>query len=113
MKINKLQLVNFRNYDHCSVAFDKMVTVFYGKNGQGKTNILESIFYSAFGLSHRTNKEDEMVKFSSEGMAVLLDFAKEDGSHSIHMKRFTENGKYHKEIKIDGKKLRQRTITVF
>ena len=104
MKINKLQLVNFRNYDHCSVAFDKMVTVFYGKNGQGKTNILESIFYSAFGLSHRTNKEDEMVKFSSEGMAVLLDFAKEDGSHSIHMKRFTENGKYHKEIKIDGKK---------
>ena len=63
MKINKLQLVNFRNYDHCSVAFDKMVTVFYGKNGQGKTNILESIFYSAFGLSHRTNKEDEMVKF--------------------------------------------------
>ena len=116
MKINKLQLVNFRNYDHCSVAFDKMVTVFYGKNGQGKTNILESIFYSAFGLSHRTNKEDEMVKFSSEGMAGLLDFAKtdlisfsgvftkEDGSHSIHMKRFTENGKYHKEIKIDGKK---------
>ena len=104
MKIDKLQLVNFRNYDHCSVAFDKMVTVFYGKNGQGKTNILESIFYSAFGLSHRTNKEDEMVKFSSEGMAVLLDFTKEDGSHSIRMKRYTDNGRCHKEIKIDGKK---------
>lgn len=104
MKINKLQLVNFRNYDHCSVAFDKMVTVFYGKNGQGKTNILESIFYSSFGLSHRTNKEDEMVKFSSEGMAVLLDFTKEDGSHSIRMKRYTDNGKTRKEIKIDGKK---------
>ena len=104
MKINKLQLVNFRNYDHCSVAFDKMVTVFYGKNGQGKTNILESIFYSSFGLSHRTNKEDEMVKFSSEGMAVLLDFTKEDGSHSIRMKRYTDNGKTRREIKIDGKK---------
>ncbi|MBR1373759.1 DNA replication/repair protein RecF, partial [bacterium] len=104
MKINKLQLVNFRNYDHCSVAFDKMVTVFYGKNGQGKTNILESIFYSSFGLSHRTNKEDEMVKFSSEGMAVLVDFTKEDGSHSIRMKRYTDNGKTRKEIKIDGKK---------
>ena len=69
MRINRLQLVNFRNYDHCTVSFDKMVTVFYGKNGQGKTNILESIFYSAFGLSHRTNKEDEMVKFLSDGMA--------------------------------------------
>ncbi|MER2139286.1 MAG: AAA family ATPase, partial [Succiniclasticum sp.] len=67
MKINKLQLVNFRNYKRCTVNFDRMVTVFYGNNGQGKTNILESIFYSAFGFSHRTNKEDEMVKFSSEG----------------------------------------------
>ena len=104
MKINKLQLVNFRNYDHCAVAFDKMVNVFYGKNGQGKTNILESIFYSAFGLSHRTAKEDELLKFSSEGMAVLLDFTKEDGDHSIRMKRYFDQGKYHKEIKIDGKK---------
>ena len=88
MRINRLQLVNFRNYDHCTVSFDKMVTVFYGKNGQGKTNILESIFYSAFGLSHRTNKEDEMVKFLSDGMAVHMDFT----------------GRWHKEIKIDGKK---------
>lgn len=104
MKISKLQLVNFRNYDRCTVNFDKMVTVFYGNNGQGKTNILESIFYSAFGFSHRTNKEDEMVKFSSEGMAVLLDFEKEDGPHSIRMKRYLEQGKYHKEIKIDGNK---------
>ena len=105
MKINKLQLVNFRNYDHCAVAFDKMVTVFYGKNGQGKTNILEGIFYSAFGLSHRTAKEDELLKFSSEGMAVLLDFTKEDGNHSIRMKRYFDQGKYHKEIKIDGKRI--------
>ena len=104
MKINKLQLVNFRNYDHCAVAFDKMVTVFYGKNGQGKTNLLESIFYSAFGLSHRTSKEDEMMKFSTEGMAVLLDFTKEDGTHSVKIKKYLDNGKFHKEIKIDGRK---------
>ena len=104
MKINKLQLVNFRNYECCTLNFDKMITVFYGNNGQGKTNILESIFYSAFGLSHRTNKEDEMVKFSSDGMAVLLDFAKEDGPHSVRIKRYYNQGKYYKEIKIDGNK---------
>ena len=104
MIINKLQLVNFRNYNHVAVVFDKMVTVFYGKNGQGKTNLLESIYYSSFGLSHRTSREDEMVKFSSEGMAVLLDFTKEDGEHSIRMKRFFDKGKSYKEIKIDGNK---------
>ena len=104
MIINKLQLVNFRNYNHVAVVFDKMVTVFYGKNGQGKTNLLESIYYSSFGLSHRTSREDEMGKFSSEGMAVLLDFTKEDGEHSIRMKRFFDKGKSYKEIKIDGNK---------
>ena len=65
---------------------------------------LESIFYSAFGFSHRTNKEDEMVRFLSEGMAVLLDFTKEDGPHSVRIKRYCDQGKYHKEIKIDGNK---------
>jgi DNA replication and repair protein RecF len=81
-----------------------MITVFYGKNGQGKTNLLESIYYSSFGLSHRTSKEDEMMKFSSEGMAVLLDFMKKDGMHSIKIKRYSDNGRLHKEISIDGKK---------
>jgi DNA replication and repair protein RecF len=104
MKINKLQLVNFRNYDYCTVTFDKIITVFYGKNGQGKTNLLESIYYSSFGLSHRSSKEDEMMKFSSEGMAVLLDFIKEDGIHSIKIKRYSDNGRLYKEISIDGKK---------
>lgn len=104
MKINKLHLLNFRNYEDCYVDFKDTVTVFYGKNGQGKTNILESIFYSSFGLSHRTNKEDEMMKFSAEGMAVFSDFLKEDGVHSINIKRFLDNGKLYKEIKIDGKK---------
>ena len=104
MKINKLHLLNFRNYEDCYVDFKDTVTVFYGKNGQGKTNILESIFYSSFGLSHRTNKEDEMMKFSAEGMAVFSDFLKEDGVHSIKIKRFFDNGKLYKEIKIDGKK---------
>ena len=104
MKVNKLRLLNFRNYEHCSVDFENMVTVFYGKNGQGKTNILESIFYSSFGLSHRTSKEDEMMNFSADGMAVLLDFVKEDGAHSIKIKRYLDNGRIHKEIKIDDKK---------
>jgi len=104
MKIDTLKLVNFRNYENCSVAFDKMITVFYGKNGQGKTNLLESIFYGAFGLSHRTGKEEDMMKFSSGGMAVMLEFKKEDRPHSIKIKRYEEQGKNHKEIKIDGKK---------
>ena len=104
MTLNALSILNYRNIREASLAFSDKLNCFIGLNGQGKTNILEGIFYSAFGLSHRTAKEDELLKFSSEGMAVLLDFTKEDGDHSIRMKRYFDQGKYHKEIKIDGKK---------
>ena len=105
MKISKLKLINFRNYKKCFLNFSDMVTVFYGKNGQGKTNLLEGIFYASFGLSHRTAKEEDMINFSSDGMAVMLDFKKEDGNHVIGFKKYRDQGKFHKEIKIDNKKV--------
>lgn len=108
MKINTLQLINFRNYDHTALSFDHMVNIFYGKNGQGKTNLLESIFYAAFGLSHRTSNGEDMVKFSAEGMAVAVSFTKRDGSHDLRLKRFFDQGKLRKEIKADGKKITAR-----
>lgn len=108
MKINKLQLINFRSYKQVSLEFEPTVTVFYGKNGQGKTNLLESMFYAAFGMSHRTSKEEEMLKFNSEGMSVYSEFFKEDGPHSVRIKRYADTGKYKKEIKLDGKKVTAR-----
>ena len=59
MKINSLYAVNFRNYESCSLQLSSMINVFYGQNAQGKTNLLEAIFYSAFGMSHRTSTEEE------------------------------------------------------
>lgn len=108
MKIDTLQLVNFRNYDHAALRFGHMVNVFYGKNGQGKTNLLEAIFYAAFGLSHRTNKEEELLRFSSPGMAVLAEVERCDGPHEIRCKRLLENGRWRKEVRIDGKKTAAR-----
>ena len=46
MKINTLQLINFRNYDHTALSFDHMVNIFYGKNGQGK-NAGRFVIYSS------------------------------------------------------------------
>ena len=57
MKINSLYAVNFRNYGSCQLQLPAMINVFYGQNAQGKTNLLEAIFYGAFGMSHRTSAE--------------------------------------------------------
>ena len=69
MKINSLYAVNFRNYESCSLQLSSMINVFYGQNAQGKTNLLEAIFYSAFGMSHRTSAEEEMLKMGADAMA--------------------------------------------
>ena len=44
MFINKIELENFRNYSKQEILLDKNVNIIYGNNGEGKTNILESIF---------------------------------------------------------------------
>ncbi len=101
MKLTGLQVVNFRNYSSCRLNFTKMINVFYGQNAQGKTNLLEAIFYAAFGLSHRTNAEDELIRLTQEAMAVIADFTDLHGSHELKIKRFTQQRRK-KEILLDN-----------
>ena len=54
MKVSSLTLVNFRNYEKLKVEFSDKVNVFIGKNAQGKTNLLESIFYCCIGKSYKS-----------------------------------------------------------
>ena len=44
MYIKSIKLKNFRNYEEQEIILDKNLNVFYGNNGEGKTNILETIF---------------------------------------------------------------------
>ena len=55
-------LINYRNYKDLNIEFRKNVNVFMGDNAQGKTNILEAIYYCAFAKSHRTSKDKELNK---------------------------------------------------
>ena len=62
MKVKRIYAVNFRNYKECCLEITSMVNIFYGQNAQGKTNLLEAMFYAAFGMSHRTAQEDDMQR---------------------------------------------------
>lgn len=107
MKIESLKLINFRNYDQVELNFKDMVNVFYGKNGQGKTNLLEGIFYAAFAMSHKSNKEDELTAFNkeNEGMAVFAEYESATGRHNLKIKRYPNGNFTKKEIFRDGKKI--------
>ncbi len=63
MKINRIKLVNFRNYSNVVVSFNKKMNIFIGDNAQGKTNLLESIVILALTKSHRVGNNFNIIKF--------------------------------------------------
>lgn len=83
MWIKKLIINNFRNYDYANIDLNKNINIFYGENAQGKTNIIESIFFSGVGKSFRTNKDKELIKFEKENFDIFVDFEKKDRNGNI------------------------------
>lgn len=55
------------------LEFDKNTTLIIGDNAQGKTNLLEAIYFLSSGRSHRTNIQDELIKFNSEFALIKAD----------------------------------------
>ena len=66
MKITKINLVNFRNYDSVSLKLGENMNIFLGDNAQGKTNILESIIILALTKSHRIGVSPNIIKFNKK-----------------------------------------------
>jgi DNA replication and repair protein RecF len=53
--ITNLALTNYRSYTELDLALNPGISIFVGKNGEGKTNIAESILYLTFLSSHRVS----------------------------------------------------------
>ena len=66
MKLQSLQLYDFRSYETASVQLHPGVNLIVGENAQGKTNLLESVFYLSTGKSFRTARNQELIRFGAE-----------------------------------------------
>ena len=62
MYLKNIEIVNFRNIDRVHIDFNKNVNIFIGKNAQGKTSILESIYSLAFTKSSKNFSDEELLK---------------------------------------------------
>lgn len=102
MFIKSLMLINYRNYENLQVHLNKNVNVFIGDNAQGKTNILESIYYSAFAKSHRTSKDRELINWKDSKAYISLLVGKERLDKKIDI-NILRDGK--KAIKVNGIKV--------
>ena len=66
MYLDHLTVQNFRNLKKLDVDFDPNVNIFIGKNAQGKTNLLEAIYFLALTRSHRTSSDRDLIGFDGE-----------------------------------------------
>jgi DNA replication and repair protein RecF len=68
--VRRVKLYNFRNYSRKQVDFERGINIVIGKNGQGKTNLLEALFFLLQGKSMRTSDAKEMIKRGEEEALV-------------------------------------------
>jgi DNA replication and repair protein RecF len=85
LRIDSVKLKNFRNYDEAEAGFADTYNIIYGNNAQGKTNIIESIFLCASGRSHRTSRDNELLKYGCGFFEIWLDYRKENVNEQIHI----------------------------
>lgn len=70
MYLAESELISFRNYRRMQVSWSEKTNILMGQNAQGKTNLLESIYFLSLTKSHRTNRDKELIRFG-DSFAVL------------------------------------------
>ncbi len=78
MRLNNLKLKNFRNYESCELEFPGNKILLIGKNAQGKTNLLEAIYYLATLSSFRGGTDSELIKWGEDSCVIDADIFKHD-----------------------------------
>jgi DNA replication and repair protein RecF len=68
--LSLLSLKNFRSYSDLELPLKPGITIFLGRNGEGKTNIVESVLYLAFLSSHRTATDQPLVQLGQNSAYV-------------------------------------------
>ena len=93
MHIKYLQLKNFRNYNELVIELNKGTNVFVGDNAQGKTNILEAVYYCSLAKSHRTSRDKELINWNGTEAYIKLYVCKTRLDKKIEIKIFKEGKK--------------------
>jgi DNA replication and repair protein RecF len=68
--ITNLNLTNYRSYTTLDLSLDPGVSIFVGKNGEGKTNIAEAILYLTFLSSHRASGNTPLIKLGNQSAYI-------------------------------------------
>ncbi|MCF0120245.1 MAG: AAA family ATPase, partial [Oscillospiraceae bacterium] len=99
MIVRSVYLEGFRNYDGSTAEFCDGVNVISGDNAQGKTNLLEAVYYLASARSFRTRGDRELIKADRDSALIRAELFADDRDQRIEIrlnrgrkKQITANG---------------------
>ena len=107
MRIISAELIGWRNYEHQSLVFESSPTILVGPNGQGKTNFIEALVYSASGHSHRTASDAILVKSGAQEAIIRMTVQHDTRRLAVDL-RVTESGA--NTIRVNGAVTKRREL---
>jgi len=83
MQLQSLNLLNYKNFSEINFEFDAKINCFVGKNGIGKTNILDSIYHLAYGKSYFNSIGVQNIRHNEDFFVIDGQFLKENQTHKV------------------------------
>ena len=85
MHIKSIELKNYRNYENLSLGFDSDKILLVGKNAQGKTNLLEAIYYMSCLSSARAKNDSDIISWGKDFLRVKLEMSRQDMDSTLEV----------------------------
>lgn len=102
MIVKSLKIKNYRNFKEVDIDLNDQLNIFIGDNGQGKTNLLESIYLCSIGRTFRLNSENDLINFN-ENKSFIKVFVNKS-NYDLDIELILEKNK-RKLVKFNGVKL--------
>jgi len=83
MYLKKISLFNYKNFSEANFEFDTKINCFVGKNGIGKTNVLDAIYHLSFGKSYFNPLAVQNIKHGEEFFVIDGEFEKNERTEQI------------------------------
>lgn len=83
MYLKTISLFNYKNFSEANFKFDSKINCFVGKNGIGKTNVLDAIYHLSYGKSYFNPLAVQNIKHGEEFFVIDAEFEKKERTEQI------------------------------
>ncbi len=101
MNIDSISLENYRNIEHAEIEFSKGVNVIEGLNAQGKTNMLEAVYYMSLGRSFRRAPDSELIKIGESRALARIAFTDNVRPQTLDMEFISDRGRTVRRVRLN------------